>query len=119
MIDKDTTIGTIESLYQQIELLQNRVEITSKLLNQETELKLSCFSYLIRTNQYGEWERFRKHEKMLRNQYGEEEKQRELWEFEKKVAGLIEEGFITNFDSLLAYLRRVYHMKSTPNVFIS
>ena len=62
MIDKNTTIGTIESLYQQIELLQNRIEITSKLLNQETELKLSCMSYLIRTHQYDEWERFRKGE---------------------------------------------------------
>ena len=62
MIDKNTTIGTIESLYQQIELLQNRIEITSKLLNQETELKLSCFAYLVHTHQYDEWERFRKGE---------------------------------------------------------
>lgn len=62
MIEKKETLGTIEKLYQQIELLQNRIEITSKLLNQETELKLSCFSYLIRTNQYGEWEKFRKGE---------------------------------------------------------
>lgn len=63
------------------------------------------------------WIVFRKHEKMLRNQYGEEEKQRELWEFEKKVADLIDEGFITNYDNLLAYLRRTYHKASTPNVF--
>ena len=63
------------------------------------------------------WIVFRKHEKMLRNQYGEEEKQRELWEFEKKVADLIDEGFITNFDNLLAYLRRTYHKASTTNVF--
>lgn len=39
------------------------------------------------------------------------------WEFEKKVADLIDEGFITNFDNLLAYLRRTYHKASTPNVF--
>lgn len=66
MIDKNTTIGTIESLYQQIELLERRIEITSKLLNQETELKLSCFSFLIRTHQYDEWERFRRDEEAKR-----------------------------------------------------
>lgn len=56
----------VTNLRQQIELLQNRVEITSTLLNQEKELKLSCFAYLVRTHQYDEWERFRRDEEAKR-----------------------------------------------------
>lgn len=45
---------------------------------------------------------------MLRNKQGDESKQRELWQLEKKVADLINEGFITNFDNLISYLRKQY-----------
>lgn len=45
---------------------------------------------------------------MIRNKFGDENKQRELAQFEKKVADLINEGFITNFDNLLNYLRNQY-----------
>ena len=37
--------------------------------------------------------------KELRNKFGDEKKQRELWQLEKKVADLINEGFITGFDN--------------------
>ena len=50
------------------------------------------------------WVVFNSHEKMLRNKQGDESKQRELWQLEKKVADLINEGFITNFDNLISYL---------------
>jgi hypothetical protein len=45
-------------------------------------------------------------------------KQRELWQLEKKVADLINEGFITAFDPLIDYLRKLYEKKNNPAVFI-
>lgn len=63
------------------------------------------------------WIVFNSHERMLRNKYGDESKQRELWQFEKKVADLINEGFITDFDRLILYLRNQYIRKNSPKVF--
>ncbi|WP_368144008.1 KilA-N domain-containing protein [Bacteroides finegoldii] len=63
------------------------------------------------------WVIFNSHEKMLRNKYGDEMKQRELWQLEKKVSDLINEGFITNFDNLISYLRNQYQKRNNPQVF--
>lgn len=63
------------------------------------------------------WVIFNAHEKMLRNKEGDERKQRELWMFEKKVATLINEGFIRSFDGLINYLRRQWQAKNNPSVF--
>ena len=63
------------------------------------------------------WVIFNNHEKMLRNKHGDEIKQRELWQLEKKVADLINEGFITNFDNLISYLRNQYQKRNYPQVF--
>lgn len=63
------------------------------------------------------WVIFNAHEKMLRNKEGEEAKQKELWMFEKKVASLINEGFIRRFDDLMNYLRRQYIDRNNPKVF--
>lgn len=63
------------------------------------------------------WIIFNQHEKMLRNKHGEEEKQRELFQLEKKVADLINEGFITSFDGLINYLRKQWHKRNNPSVF--
>lgn len=65
------------------------------------------------------WVIFNNHEKMLRNKNGEEIKQRELWQLEKKIADLINEGFITSFDKVLEYLRKQYQIKNNPRVFTS
>ena len=54
------------------------------------------------------WVIFNSHEKMLRNKHGEEQKQRELWQLEKKVADLVNEGFLTDYESLIGYLRLQY-----------
>lgn len=62
---------------------------------------------------------FNQHEKMLRNKQGDEKKQRELWQLEKKVADLINEGFITSFDNLIAYLRKQYSKRNSPSVFLA
>lgn len=64
------------------------------------------------------WIIFNGHEKLLRNKHGDESKQRELWQLEKKVADLINEGFITAFDPLIDYLRKLYEKKNNPAVFI-
>ena len=63
------------------------------------------------------WVIFNSHEKMLRNKHGDEMKQRELWQLEKKVADLINEGFISNFDNLISYLRNQYQKRNNPLVF--
>lgn len=63
------------------------------------------------------WVIFNSHERMLRNKHGNEMKQRELWLLEKKLADLIDEGFITNFDSVINYLRVQYQKRNYPAVF--
>ena len=60
------------------------------------------------------WIIFNCHEKDLRNKFGSEEKQNELYQFEIKVATLIDEGFITNYDDLIKYLRNQYARRYKP-----
>jgi len=52
--------------------------------------------------------------KELRNKFGSEEKQNELYQFEIKVATLINEGFITSYDDFIGYLRNQYARKHKP-----
>ena len=52
-----------------------------------------------------------------RNEAGEEKKQRELYELERKVADLINEGFIKSYDQMITYLKNVYRHKYLPAVF--
>ena len=63
------------------------------------------------------WVVFNGHEKMLRNKNGEENKMREVWQLEKKVAELIDEGFIQSFDKVIDYLRMQYRRRNCPAVF--
>lgn len=63
------------------------------------------------------WIIFNGHERLSRNKHGDESKQRELWQLEKKVADLINEGFITSYDPLINYLRKLYNKKNNPAVF--
>ena len=63
------------------------------------------------------WVVFNSHEKMLRNKHGDEVKQRDLWQLEKKIADLINEGFIITYDTLIGYLRVLYQKKYTPQLF--
>lgn len=65
------------------------------------------------------WIVFDSHEPLLRNKHGNESKQRELWQPEKKVADLINEGFILDYDILISYLRKQYQKRNLPNVFQS
>ncbi|MEE0968979.1 MAG: KilA-N domain-containing protein [Clostridia bacterium] len=60
------------------------------------------------------WVVFNGHEKLLRNKNGEEKSLRELWQLERKVADLINEGFITSYDNLIAYLRNQYQKRNIP-----
>lgn len=63
------------------------------------------------------WIVFNEHERNIRNQYGEEKKQRELYALERKVADLINEGFIKSYDQMITYLKNVYRHKYLPAVF--
>lgn len=61
---------------------------------------------------------FGEHGTLIRNQHGNEEKMRELFRFEHKVADLINEGFLTNFDGVVKYLRDMWKRQHTPKMFL-
>lgn len=63
------------------------------------------------------WCVFNQHETAIRNKHGEENKMRQLFELERKVASLIEEGFITKFDDMMEYLRNQWRKANVPKVF--
>lgn len=63
------------------------------------------------------WCVFNQHETAIRNKHGEEVKMRQLFELERKVASLIEEGFITKFDDMMEYLRNQWRKANVPKVF--
>ncbi|MGL5979434.1 MAG: KilA-N domain-containing protein [Phocaeicola sp.] len=63
------------------------------------------------------WVVFNSHEKAIRNKKGSDYDQRRLSDFETKLAELITDGFITDFDSLIAYMRKQYQLKYNPKVF--
>ena len=56
------------------------------------------------------------HEPLIRNEFGSEAKMRELFQFERKVADLINEGFLPDFESVMSYLRRMWVRMQTPNL---
>jgi hypothetical protein len=72
---------------------------------------------LQKTGEALNWIVFERHEDGIRNKYGDEQKQRELSALEKKVADLINEGFITEYKQVITYLRRRYSEKNNPKVF--
>lgn len=63
------------------------------------------------------WCVFNQRETAIRNKHGEENKMRQLFELERKVASLIEEGFITKFDDMMEYLRNQWRKTNVPKVF--
>lgn len=65
------------------------------------------------------WIVFKEHRTGIRNDFGEEQKQQELCEFQRKIASLIDEGFINSFEHLMDYLRNSYKRVHLPKVFIS
>lgn len=56
------------------------------------------------------------HEKGMRNKVGEEVQTRELYEVERDISKLINNGFITNYDQLMSYLRREWNKKWQPKM---
>ena len=57
---------------------------------------------------------FGDHYTAIRNDKGTEELQRELFELERKVADLINDGFITEYEQVINYLRKKWLEKYTP-----
>ena len=57
---------------------------------------------------------FDNHKKAIRNEFGDEKTQRELYELETKLSYLINEGFITSYESLMHYLVKKYKTKKIP-----
>ena len=59
---------------------------------------------------------FGKHEHEMRNKQGEESKQYELFNMERQIAMLINDGFIHSYDQVIEYLRKKYSEKYLPSV---
>lgn len=59
---------------------------------------------------------FGEHYPLVRNDKGTEGMQRDLFELEHKVAGLINDGFLKNYDDVINYLRKKWREKYTPRV---
>lgn len=62
---------------------------------------------------------FNQHETAIRNKHGEENKMRQLFELERKIASLIDDGFITKFDNVIEYLRKQWRKANTPKIFLN
>jgi hypothetical protein len=60
---------------------------------------------------------FGEHYPAIRNDKGEEALQFELFEMERKLAELINDGFIKSYDELIRYMLKKYYEKYTPNIF--
>lgn len=52
-----------------------------------------------------------RHEKMIRNEYGTEEKQKEYFELERQLAMLINDGFLKTGKEVVEYLRNKFKKK--------
>lgn len=52
-----------------------------------------------------------KHQHLMRNECGTEDKQREFFEIERQIAMLIEDGFLKSGDDVVEYLRRKFQKK--------
>ena len=59
---------------------------------------------------------FNENKKMIRNEHGDEKKQRELYDLEDRIAMLIGDGFIHNYNELVAYMRKLWQRKYQPKV---
>lgn len=57
---------------------------------------------------------FDEHQHDMRNQYGEESKMHELFEMERQVAMLINDGFLKSREQVILYLRKKYTEKYVP-----
>ena len=58
-----------------------------------------------------------RHETDIRNQYGDEETQRKYFDLQRKVSDLINEGFLTDRQQVMAYLRNRWQEIWQPKVF--
>ncbi len=61
---------------------------------------------------------FGEHRNMIRNDKGTEQDQRKLYEMERKVASLINDGFLKDHGQVMNYLRKKYQERTTPAVFV-
>lgn len=65
------------------------------------------------------WVVYNKHESELRNREANESKLNELNSLEKRLAMLVDDGFIKSYDDLIAYMRKQYSKRWTPKVLQS
>lgn len=59
---------------------------------------------------------FGDHYSMIRNDKGEESMQYELFEMERKVTELINDGFLKDYNTIMAYLRKKWRERYMPSV---
>ncbi len=59
---------------------------------------------------------FGDHYAMIRNDKGEEERQRDLFSMERRVTELINDGFLKSYDGVMDFLRKKWRERYTPAV---
>jgi hypothetical protein len=62
---------------------------------------------------------FNEHRTGIRNTEATAENLKELAELETKISDLINEGFISEYNGLIKYLRKLYNKKHQPKLFAS
>ena len=62
---------------------------------------------------------FGNHGREMRNKQGDEVKMRELFELERQIALLVNDGFLKSYNALIEYLRRKWKDKYLPSVLRS
>lgn len=65
------------------------------------------------------WVVFNNHEVMIRNKEGIEDRMKELFNAEKTVAMLINDGFLSSYEGVVKYLRKKWSEKWAPKVLTS
>lgn len=55
----------VEKLEKENEFLKHQIEVVKGIYKQETNLKCSCFSFLVKKKLYGEWESFRRESEQI------------------------------------------------------
>jgi hypothetical protein len=62
---------------------------------------------------------FNQHESEIRNKRAEVNKMRELYEIERDIVKLINDGFIRSYDALIKYLRKKWQDKYVPRELVA
>lgn len=121
-IDPEFKYDVLKFVYDQMIFFRNEAGEAYKILASSVAKIVAPNFMKVAMKQIAEglnWCVFNQHETAIRNQYGVETKMRELFELERRVSSLIEDGFLKSHNDVMAYLRKQWNKKFNPKVFQS